>query len=83
MKGAGILTGFFIVIPVTAGIDFTARDLQQSLKAKGLPWELAKSFDGSAPVGSLLPVSDYDIGSLSFSLKVNGENRQAGNTYNK
>src|SRR5580692_4771669 len=41
---------------ITVGIDFTARDLQSQCKAKGLPWEIAKSFDGSAAVGEFVPV---------------------------
>ena len=50
------------------GIDFTARDLQSELKAKGLPWELAKGFDGSAVVTDFFNKSDYDLSSLNFSL---------------
>lgn len=64
---------------ITVGIDFTARDVQQSLKEKGLPWELAKAFDGSAPVGEFVSKSDLgDLNTLSFSLKVNDELRQNG-----
>lgn len=62
------------------GIDFTARDLQTKLKAKGLPWELAKGFDNSAPVSAFLPKENYDLESLNFRLEVNGELKQAGNT---
>lgn len=63
------------------GIDFTARDLQSELKNKGLPWELAKAFNGSAPVSDFVPVSDYeDIQNINFSLDVNGETRQNGNS---
>lgn len=63
------------------GIDFTARDLQSELKAKGLPWELAKAFNGSAPVSEFVPVSDFeDIQHIDFSLDVNGETRQNGNS---
>ncbi|SDE26676.1 2-keto-4-pentenoate hydratase/2-oxohepta-3-ene-1,7-dioic acid hydratase (catechol pathway) [Dyadobacter soli] len=63
------------------GIDFTARDLQSELKAKGLPWELAKAFNGSAPVSEFVPVSDFaDIQDINFSLDVNGETRQNGNS---
>jgi 2-keto-4-pentenoate hydratase/2-oxohepta-3-ene-1,7-dioic acid hydratase in catechol pathway len=63
---------------ISIGIDFTARDLQSKCKAKGLPWEIAKSFDGSASIGEFVPVpaeSDYD-----FSLQINGEVKQAGNS---
>lgn len=63
------------------GIDFTARDLQSELKAKGLPWELAKAFNGSAPVSEFVPVSDFaDVQNINFSLDVNDETRQNGNS---
>lgn len=63
------------------GIDFTARDIQEQQKAKGLPWEKAKAFDGSAPLGKF--ISKENVGNLSainFELKVNGNARQIGNT---
>ena len=51
------------------GIDFTARDIQTKAKNKGLPWALAKGFDGSAPVSEFLPLSDFkDINNINFSL---------------
>ncbi|MFI1745778.1 fumarylacetoacetate hydrolase family protein [Thalassobellus sediminis] len=63
------------------GIDFTARDLQSELKAKGLPWEKAKSFDGAAVIGNWLPVSEIDgIDAIEFSLKKNDIFVQKGNT---
>ncbi len=63
------------------GIDFTARDLQAEQKKKGLPWEIAKAFDQSAPVGKFVPKSKFpDINNLNFSLKINGEVKQEGNT---
>ena len=62
------------------GIDFTARDLQSKLKAKGLPWELAKGFDGSAIVSEFYKKSDFDMRNLSFSLMKNKEKVQDGNT---
>ena len=66
---------------VGVGIDFTARDLQSKLKSKGLPWELAKAFDGSAPVSEFMPKTQFaDIQNIFFSLDVNGETRQEGNT---
>ena len=65
------------------GIDFTARDIQNKHKEKGLPWELAKAFDNSAPVSSFLPKSDYnDLYQLQFELLLNGITRQKGNTKN-
>ncbi len=63
------------------GIDFTARDLQSQLKAKGLPWEKAKAFDGSAIIGQFYPKSQFeDLQNISFSLQKNGTTVQAGNT---
>jgi 2-keto-4-pentenoate hydratase/2-oxohepta-3-ene-1,7-dioic acid hydratase in catechol pathway len=65
----------------TVGIDFTARDLQSELKAKGLPWEKAKAFDGSAPIGKFIKLAvQEDINNTSFSLTKNGEVVQQGNT---
>lgn len=63
------------------GIDFTARDIQQKLKASGLPWEKAKAFDGSAVVGKWAPKSTFEsLENLSFSLKKNDVVVQSGNT---
>lgn len=63
------------------GIDFTARDLQSKLKAKGLPWELAKGFNGSAPISGFVPITDFtDLQNINFRLDINGETRQRGNT---
>jgi len=62
------------------GIDFTARDMQSKLKEKGLPWELAKAFDGSAPIGEFIQVEGIDLSNINFSLKKNGEVVQQGNT---
>lgn len=65
------------------GIDFTARDLQAKLKAKGLPWEKAKSFDGAAVVGNWVDKSKFDsMDTLNFYLEKNGEKVQIGNTSN-
>jgi 2-keto-4-pentenoate hydratase/2-oxohepta-3-ene-1,7-dioic acid hydratase in catechol pathway len=62
------------------GIDFTARDMQQQLKEKGLPWELAKAFDGSAPIGEFMDVSNVDLRNINFSLQKNDNVVQTGNT---
>ncbi|PSL07331.1 fumarylacetoacetate hydrolase family protein [Cecembia rubra] len=63
------------------GIDFTARDLQDKCKSKGLPWEIAKAFNGSAPVGEFLPTDTFnDFKNIDFHLLINGELRQKGNT---
>jgi 2-keto-4-pentenoate hydratase/2-oxohepta-3-ene-1,7-dioic acid hydratase in catechol pathway len=63
------------------GIDFTARDIQENCKQKGHPWEIAKAFDGSAPVGEFIPVTALqNKGEILFELKINGETRQSGNS---
>lgn len=63
------------------GIDFTARDLQQKLKAEGKPWELAKAFDGSAVVGDFLPKERCgDLNNLPFYLDINQKTVQKGNS---
>ena len=62
------------------GIDFTARDLQSQLKAKGLPWELSKGFDGSAVVSEFYKKEDFDMKNINFSLMKNKEEVQNGNT---
>ncbi|MFK7834312.1 MAG: fumarylacetoacetate hydrolase family protein [Winogradskyella sp.] len=63
------------------GIDFTARDLQAQLKAKGLPWEKAKAFDGAAVIGNWLPKTQFqNIDQINFSLKRNDDVVQQGNT---
>lgn len=67
---------------ITLGVDFTARDIQKELKSKGLPWERAKAFDHSAPIGEFVDISsslNFENG-FNFSLKINGEIRQEGNT---
>lgn len=62
------------------GIDFTARDLQGKLKEKGLPWEKAKAFDGSAVVGDFVDKSKLDMSRIRFQLKKNGELVQDGDS---
>ncbi len=66
---------------ISVGIDFTARDLQNELKSKGLPWEKAKSFDGSAVIGEFLPKSQFNsLENITFELTSNGKTVQKGNT---
>lgn len=66
---------------ITIGIDFTARDLQSIQKSKGLPWEIAKAFDGSACIGRFIPVKDIpDKNHISFHLDKNGKTVQTGNS---
>lgn len=66
---------------ITVGIDFTARDLQRRLKEKGLPWEIAKGFDGSAAIGEFIPVCKCpDWQNINFCLEINNQNVQQGNS---
>lgn len=63
------------------GIDFTARDIQQKLKEKGLPWELAKAFDSSAPVSEFTHKDHFtDLQNISFKLGINNKAVQQGNS---
>jgi len=63
------------------GIDFTARDIQKKCREKGLPWEVAKSFDGSAPLGKFLPKEQFpDLHQINFHLDLNGVTVQKGNS---
>lgn len=66
---------------VTVGIDFTARELQHELRAKGLPWDLCKGFDGAAAVGEWVSVEKFrDVQALRFHLDINGRTVQQGCT---
>lgn len=68
---------------ITVGIDFTARDLQSQQKAKGLPWEIAKSFDNSAVIGNIWQLGtlgNWEIAGINFSMYLNGVEVQKGNT---
>ncbi len=66
---------------ISVGIDFTARDLQKKLKAKGLPWEIAKAFDGSAVIGDFLPKEQFSsLENLTFELTNNGNTVQKSNS---
>lgn len=67
---------------IGVGIDFTARDLQSKLKEKGLPWDIAKGFNGSAPISDkFIPVSEFkNIKDINFKLEVSGQLKQQGNT---
>lgn len=66
---------------ISVGIDFTARDLQDKQKAKGLPWEIAKAFDNSAIVGKFIPITpEMDKNDINFCLYKNKTIAQAGNT---
>jgi 2-keto-4-pentenoate hydratase/2-oxohepta-3-ene-1,7-dioic acid hydratase in catechol pathway len=62
------------------GIDFTARDLQAKCKEKGLPWEKAKAFDGSAPIGTFISKDEFKNNEINFHLNLNGNTVQRGST---
>jgi acylpyruvate hydrolase len=62
------------------GIDFTARDIQEKVKEKGLPWEKAKAFDNSAPIGKFVKKESLDLSNINFELKINGQSRQIGSS---
>lgn len=66
---------------ITVGIDFTARDIQDECRKKGLPWEKAKAFDNSAAVGKFMDLTPaFNMKNINFSLKKNGELVQKGNS---
>ena len=66
---------------VTVGIDFTARDVQQQQREKGLPWDLSKSFDGAAAIGEWVGKDKFlDVQALRFHLDINGHTVQEGCT---
>ena len=66
---------------ITVGIDFTARDIQNDLKSKGLPWEKAKAFDNSAAVGKFIDITpQYNKKDIGFSFNKNKEQVQKGNS---
>ncbi len=69
---------------VGLGIDFTARDVQADCKKKGLPWEKAKAFDGSAAVSRFFKIKELNqpITNIPFHLDINGKTVQSGNTKN-
>ena len=67
---------------LTVGIDFTARDLQSKCKAKGHPWEIAKAFDGSAPIGEFKKISELKHPEdINFGMKLNGKWVQQGHSH--
>ena len=68
------------VAGMTLGLDLTLRDLQTALKSNGKPWELAKAFDGSAPMGAVKPYLEQDLQDIRFTCHVNGQLRQQGHT---
>jgi 2-keto-4-pentenoate hydratase/2-oxohepta-3-ene-1,7-dioic acid hydratase in catechol pathway len=70
-----------LIDSVSIGLDLTLRDVQDMLKKKGHPWELAKSFDQSSPLGTFVPYDEtVDLKNISFGCKINGVQKQKGNT---
>ncbi|KJD35016.1 fumarylacetoacetate hydrolase [Tamlana sedimentorum] len=66
---------------MAVGIDFTAKDVLAKSREKKGPWALAKGFDGASPISNFKPISDFpDLNNINFGLKINGEDRQIGNT---
>ena len=66
---------------VGVGIDFTARDLQDQCKEKGLPWEVSKAFDNSAPLGGFIPKNEIaDMSDIAVRLDINGKTMQKGSS---
>jgi len=65
---------------ISVGLDFTARDIQEKQKAKGLPWEPAKAFDNSSPVGEFISINEFDKANIAFHLRKNGTTVQEGNS---
>lgn len=65
---------------LSLGLDLTLRDLQTTLKNSGKPWELAKAFDGAAPLGGWTPYAGQDLQAQEFRFEVNGQLRQLGHT---
>ncbi|MDP4599999.1 MAG: fumarylacetoacetate hydrolase family protein [Polaribacter sp.] len=66
---------------IAAAIDYTAKDVFNASRENKGPWDLSKGFDGAAPISSFKPVSNFpDLDNINFDLKINGEQKQVGNT---
>ena len=70
------------IAEIGIGIDYTAQDVLKKIReTKKGPWELAKGFDGAAPISSFIPISQFkDLNDINFSLSINGQEKQVGNT---
>ncbi|MCD6059716.1 MAG: fumarylacetoacetate hydrolase family protein [Moraxellaceae bacterium] len=80
LKHAGEAECLAAIAGIGLGLDLTLRDLQNELKKKGQPWEVAKAFDGAAPLSAFLRPEGFDLDDLRFTLAVNGEVRQCGHS---
>jgi 2-keto-4-pentenoate hydratase/2-oxohepta-3-ene-1,7-dioic acid hydratase in catechol pathway len=80
-KGISAKFAFRYFDELTLGIDITARDMQNRLKASGMPWEISKCFDGAAPLGRFIPVNSIkDMTNIDFRLEINDKIVQKSNT---
>jgi len=69
------------ITEIAVGIDYTAKDILDASRGKKQPWALAKGFDGASPISAFKPVTDFpDLKNINFDLKINGQQRQVGNT---
>jgi 2-keto-4-pentenoate hydratase/2-oxohepta-3-ene-1,7-dioic acid hydratase in catechol pathway len=80
LKDAGEAECHAAIAGIGLGLDLTLRDVQNELKKKGHPWEVAKAFDGAAPLSAFLRPDDFVLDDIRFSLTVNGELRQRGHS---
>lgn len=80
LRNAGVADCHAAIAGVGLGLDLTLRDLQNELKKKGHPWEVAKAFDGAAPLSGFLRPEGFNLEDIRFSLAVNGEVRQRGHS---
>ncbi len=80
-KAATEKDALVLIDSISVGLDLTLRDVQDTLKKKGHPWEIAKSFDQSSPLGTFVPYDEsVDLKNISFGCKINGVQKQKGNT---
>lgn len=82
IKNADAVTASNAIDGIGLALDLTLRDVQQQLKDNGHPWEIAKSFDGSCPISAFVPVDNLNLAKLDFSLEINGQLRQHGQSSN-
>ena len=81
LKKASEIESISAIKAFALSLDLTLRDLQSEMKAKSLPWEVAKAFDGSCPISGFIAKEHFqDLEDINFDLKVNGELRQKGNS---
>ena len=80
-KNISVSTASSYISEIAIGIDYTAKDLLNDSRENKHPWALAKGFDGASPISEFRPVGDFpDLNNINFDLKINGEQRQVGNS---